>query len=85
MSVPSSDGGVSDGAGSTGAIVSVGTGGGDSGIVTLGVGSTTFFFGFACFFLTDRFAFFFALFFALRLAKHAHRHIVGPLTIIILR
>ena len=86
MPVPDSDGGVCDGVGSTGgAVGSVGIDGGDSGIVTLGGASTVFFFGFSCFFLTDRFAFFFALFFALRLAKYVHRRNVEPLTIIILR
>ena len=85
-SFPDSEGGESDGAGSTGgAIDSVCVGGGTSGIVTLGAGSTNFFFGFTFFFLTVSFAFFFALFFALRLTKHAHRPIVEPLTIIILR
>ena len=85
MPVLDSGGGVSDGAGSIGGTVgSVGIGGGDSGIVTFGT-STGFFFGLTCFFLTDRLAFFFALFFALRLAKHSHRPIVRHLTIIILR
>ena len=83
MPVPDSEGGVCDGAGSTGgAVDSDAISGGDSGIVTFG---TVSFFGFFCFFLTDRFAFFFALFFALRLAKHGHRPIVNLLTIIILR
>ena len=86
MPVPDSEGGLCDGPGSAaGAVDSVGIGGGDSGTVTLGAGSTIFFFGFTCFLLTDRFAFFFALFFPFRLTKHAHRPIVELLTIIILR